>query len=387
MYNFDKGVKRIGTNCSKWDELFLKEGRDDLTPMWVADMDFEVAPAITENLKRVASQGAFGYQYLSEQYYQVIMDWMRTRHDYEVRREEIVYLPNVVSGLRFAVEAVSEPGDEILIPAPVYGPFFKVVSQTGRKIVTTRMNNDNGYYTMDLEDLERKITDKTKAVLFCNPHNPSGRVWNRDELEAFAAVCLKHNIYMISDDIHCELVMKGHKHTFLASLSREAAEKTLTFTSPSKAFNLASIHVANVFITDEVLREKVRTLAAQSFCGECNAFAEAALVGAYGHSGEWLDELISYIEGNIDYFVNDIRENIPQLTVYKPEGTYLVWVDIHNVKPAGTDGRSFLIEKCRTVVNDGTFFGEEGEGFVRFNLACPRSFLLPVLERMKEAFQ
>lgn len=383
MYDFDKGVNRKGTNCVKWDVPFIT---DDITPMWIADMDFEVAPAITENLKAIAEQGAFGYQFLSQKYYDATIKWMKRRHDYEVTKEEIIHLPNVVLGLIFGVQAVTEPGDEILLMTPVYGPFFKVVKSTNRIIVESPMKNENGYYTMDFEDMEKKITDKTKAVIICNPHNPAGRVWTKEELKKLADLCERHNLYILSDDIHSELLTKGHEHTFIASVSEDAKQRSLLFTSPSKAFNLAGIHVANCFIANEEIRTKFKELAEQSFAAEQNSFAEAALVGAYESSEEWLDELNEYIEDNLDYFVDYVQKEIPKLTVYKPEGTYMVWVDFSKTGIPHSELQEYLKNECGVFTNEGLFFGALGEGHLRFNLACPRKSITPVLEKMKEKF-
>lgn len=383
MYHFDEGIERRGTNCVKWDVPFVTS---DVTPMWIADMDFEVAPAITESLQRIAGQGAFGYQFLSDRYYESIINWMKRRHGLELKKEEICYVPNVVMGLSFAVQAVSEAGDEIIIMTPVYGPFFKVVNDNDRVLVESPMKNDDGYYTMDLDDFESRITGKTKAVIFCNPHNPSGRVWRREELQAFADICIKHDLYIISDDIHSELISEGYEHTFISSLSEEIRNRCIVCTSPSKAFNLASIHVANCFIFNEALREKYQAIAERSHAAENNAFAEAALVAAYNDSEEWLTELNCYIDGNLEYFTDYVKREIPSLTVCKPEGTYLVWVDFRKTGVPSEKLHDYLLEECHIASNDGNFFGKQGDGFARFNLACPRSTVVKALEELKAKF-
>lgn len=383
MYHFDEGIERRGTNCVKWDVPFVTP---DVTPMWIADMDFEIAPAITENLQRIAGQGAFGYQFLSEQYYEAVISWMKRRHGLEIRKEEIFYVPNVVLGMSFAVQAVSEIGDEIIIMTPVYGPFFKVTDDNDRVLVESPMKNADGYYTMDLEDFESRITEKTKAVIFCNPHNPSGRVWTREELQAFADICVKHDLYIISDDIHSELISEGHEHTFISSLSEEIRDRCIVCTSPSKAFNLASIHVANCFIFNEALREKYQAVSERSHAAENNAFAEAALVAAYNDSEEWLTELNRYIDGNLEYFTDYVKREIPSLTVRKPEGTYLVWVDFRRTGVPSDKLHDYLLKECHIAANDGNFFGKLGDGFARFNLACPRQTVVKALEILKEKF-
>lgn len=380
MYDFNREIERKGTNCVKWDSDFVT---DNVMPMWIADMDFEAAPAIVKSLQKTVSQGVYGYTFLSEKYYQSVMNWMIRRHEYKLEREEISFVPNVVIGLSFAIQSISEPGDEILVPTPVYGPFFSVVNNNNRILVESPMKNEDGYYTMDFEDLESRITPKTKAVMLCNPHNPSGRVWTHQELEELAAICIRHRLYIISDDIHSELIPKERQHEFIALLSKEVRERTITFTSPSKAFNLAGIHVANAFIHQKDLRDKFNDIKEKSRAAEENVFAEAALTAAYNESEEWLDELNVYLEENIEYFVNYIQKNIPQLKVYKPEGTYLVWVDCRGLNLERKNVHDYLLEKCHIVVNDGEFFGEEGKGFARFNLACPRKNIEIALENLK----
>lgn len=384
MYHFDKGIDRRNTNCEKWDADFVGE---NVLPMWVADMDFEVAPAITERLVKAAKQGAFGYQILSDEYYQAVIDFMKERHDFSVEKDWICYLPNVCLGLFLGVQAVSEIGDEIIIQVPVYGPFFKVVKESGRKLVESRLINENGYYTMDYENLESKISKKTKAMILCNPHNPAGRVWTREELECLVTICKKHDICIISDDIHSDIVTKGSKHTMVASICQEYGVKYICATSVSKPFNLASIHVANFIIEDSEIREKFQYLIRACHVGECNAFAEGALIGAYKESIDWLDEMNVYVEGNFDYFVKEIRENIPALKVRKPEGTYLVWVDFSETGIEPQNLHEYLHRECHILAEEGEFFGKYGSGFERFNLACPRNYVEKAVDILKKHFK
>jgi len=383
MYNFDKGIERRGTSCVKWDEAFVGK---DVLPMWVADMDFEIAPAITKRLVEAAGKGVFGYQFLSDEYYDAIIRFMKDRHEYDVKKEWITYLPDVVFGLHLAVCTFSEPGDEIILMPPVYGPFFRVVEQNNRVIKECWMKNENGYYSMDYDKLEAVVTEKAKAVMLCNPHNPAGRVWTVEELEKLVAICAKYNLPIISDDIHCDIVSKDHKHTMVANICRKMGVKCITLTSPSKPYNLASVHVANAIIEDEGVREKFQDVLAHCHVGHANAFAEAALIGAYDESREWLDMMNAYVEANHEYFAAYIKENIPALRTFKPEGTYLIWVDFTSIDKVDGKPKEFLDEHCKILVNDGEFFGEAGKGFVRFNLACPRSYVKNALETLKEWF-
>ena len=383
MYHFDKGIERKNTNCEKWDADFVG---DNVLPMCVADMDFEIAPAITKRLVKAAQKGAFGYQLLSDDYYQTFIDFMKERHDYSVEKEWICYVPNVCLGLFLAVQTISNLGDEIIIQVPVYGPFFKVVEESGRKLVENRLINKNGQYTMDYDDLEAKITEKTKALILCNPHNPTGRVWTKDELEKLVNICAKHDICIISDDIHSDIISKDHKHTMVTTICQEHGVKCISCTSPSKPFNLASLHVANCIIEDKEIREKFQYLIRANHVGECNAFAEEALVGAYKESLDWLDEMNAYVEENIDYFVKEIEENMPTLKVRKPEGTYLVWVDFTETDVEPEELHEYLQKECGVLAEEGEFFGKYGKGYARFNMACPRGNVEEALRRMKNRF-
>lgn len=382
MYCFDKAIDRTGTNCVKWD-LVSKQGFADVLPMWVADMDFEVSPHIIEEMQKVLNQKVFGYQYTTDEYKDVIVSWMANRHNYHIEKEWICYTPNVVAGLCMSVQAISEPGDEIIIQTPVYGPFYTSIKDNGRVIVESPLKNDNGYYTMDFEDFESKITEKTKAVILCNPHNPCGRVWTREELQTLADICMKHDLYIISDDIHGDLVYKGHEHTVIASLSEAIADKCIVCTAPSKTFNLAGMQIAHCIVKNEALRKKFLEPLGKLHLGSGNSFEEAMVIGAYKYSKQWLDELLEYLEGNMDYFVSFMQKELPQLTVHKPEGTYLMWIDCRALGMNQDELDKFVHEHCKLYVNSGTFFGDEGEGFIRMNLACPRATVEEGLKRLK----
>ena len=384
MYDFDKVIDRTGTNCVKWDDVY-EHGLTDVLPMWVADMDFEVSPYIIEEMQKVLDRKVFGYQYTTDEYEAAIVSWMKRRHHYDIEKDWICYTPNVVSGLCLAIMAVSEPGDEIIIQTPVYGPFYKSIRDNGRVIVENPLKNQDGYYTMDYEDFERKITPKTKAVILCNPHNPCGRVWTEEELKKLADICLKHDLYMISDDIHGDLVYKGHSHTVIAGLSEEIAERCIVYTAPSKTFNLAGMQIAHCIIKNKELRRRFRKPMKQMHLEGGNSFEEAMVIGAYKYSEQWLEELLVYLEGNVDYFVDFVKTRIPKLKVCKPEGTYLMWLDCREIQMDQDQLENFFIKECKLYINDGTFFGEKGRGFMRMNLACPRAFVKEGLERIEKA--
>lgn len=369
MNKFDEEIDRRGTGAIKWDSPFMT---DNINPMWVADMDFKAAPAIQDNLKKAVEHGVYGYKILTDKYYNSIIDWMKNVHNYEVEKEWIAYVPNVVLGLSIAVQAVSRPGDEIIIFTPVYGPFFTSVRYNDRKLVESSMVNEDGYYTMDFKDFENQITEKTKAIILCNPHNPVGRVWKREELEKLADICIRHNLYIISDNIHCEILSKDSRHIFLSLLSEEIASRTIECTAPSKAFNLAGIHVANFIISDAGLREKFLTTLEKALIPAPNILVEPALLGAYEHSKDWLKELNEYLEGNINYFITGIKERVPKISVRKPEGTYLLWLDCRKTGMNSNELRQYFHDKMNLEVNEGSYFGRDGDGFIRINLACPR---------------
>lgn len=386
MTDFDKIVNRRGTNCVKWD---IKElgGREDVLPMWVADMDFEAAPKITAAMQKVMDNKVFGYKFNSPDYKQAIIDWFGRRHQYPIEREWLCYTPNVVSALSIGVQIVSEAGDEIILNTPVYGPFYRAVTDNHRVVRECPMIENNGRYTMDFDTMEKLITDKTKAVMLCNPHNPGGRVWTRDELCRLADICLKHQLYIISDDIHADLTYGGHQHIFMASLSKEIEARCITCTSPSKAFNLAGMQAAHIIIADQELREKFMTPLNVLHMTGGNSFEEAMVVGAYRDSEDWLKEAVAYIEGNVDLFVGGIAKRVPMLKASKPDGTYLVWVDCRSLHLPQDKLMDLFLNQCGLYLNSGLDYGEGGRGFVRVNMACPRKYVEEALKRLENGLK
>lgn len=382
MYNqFDRVPSRKGTCSVKWNRADKKFGGTDLLPMWVADMDFPVAPGVKERLRHVVDTGDFGYCMLSRDYYEAVAGWMERRHGYHVEPEWICYSDGVVTGLRLALEAITEVGDEVLIPTPVYGPFFHTVESLKRVAVCCPLRTEGGRYTFDFTELERRVTPKTRALMLCSPHNPVGRVWERVELETLAAFCLRHNLIVIADEIHHDLVYRHH--TVFPTVSPEIAQRTILCTAPSKTFNIAGIQASNLIIQNLALREKVQMIMAQEHITP-NSFVQAAVLGAYQDSGPWLDQLLSYLEGNIDLFCSTLATELPKLKVCKPEGTYLAWVDCAGLGLTPEMRRRLFVEQCGLAVNDGGDFGEEGRDFVRVNLACPRATVEECLCRLKE---
>ena len=378
---FDEMIPRRGTGSLKWDGADRIFHGKDLLPMWIADMDFPAAPAIQEALHRRVNQRVFGYGMLSPGYYEAVSGWMSRRHGCSVPREWIVFTAGVVAALNFAVQAVTEPGDEILIPSPVYGPFFHAAEDWGRVAVRCPLKEEDLFYTFDFDDMERRITPRTRALMLCSPHNPVGRVWKRQELEALADFCLRHNLVVIADEIHHDLVFQPH--TMFLTVSPEIAQRTILCTAPSKTFNLAGIQASNIIIPNEELRSKYRAVVARHHAFSANSFAETAVVTAYRDSEGWLDALIPYLDGNMALFCGTVAAALPRLRVRRPEGTYMAWVDCTGLGRDPGDLKRFFAEECGLAFNDGASFGPGGAGFMRVNLACPRANVEECLRRLR----
>lgn len=386
MYNFDVVPNRRGTNSIKWDRADKAYGGENLLPMWIADMDFAVAPPIVEALHKKADEAVFGYTFLSDDYYNAVINWMKSRHNFEVAKEEIVYIPGVVPALDFAVQAFCQPGDDVLVEVPVYGPFYSMIKKNGCNIIETPLKNENEYYTFDFEDLESKITEKTKMFMLCSPHNPSGRVWKREELEQLAAICEKHNLLVVSDEIHNDLIIEG-EHIVFATLNEWTANHTITCTAPTKTFNLASVLVSNIIIKDEELRNQFKAKMAAAHTSSASCFVEPVLVAAYNEGAAWVDELMAYVKGNRDYLCDFVAKNLPEITVQPMEGTYLAWLNCEKLGMHGDELKAFIAEKCGLAMNNGSFFGEKWDGYCRMNLACTRETVKKGCELLLEGIK
>lgn len=385
MYNFDDLIDRRNTNCMKWDRLEELFGGTGLLPLWVADMDFSVPPAVLKAIKERTNHPIFGYNYSSDEYYQAVISWMKRRHNWNIDREWILFTPGVVPALSYSVKAYTEPDDNIIIQSPVYQPFYTTIENNGRNIITNPLIYRDGRYFMDYEDLEAKIDSKTKLLILCSPHNPVGRVWTKEELTKLGEICLKNDIIIISDEIHFDIVYKGYDHTVLANVSPEIRERCIICTAPSKTFNIAGLQISNIIIPNNELREKYSLELEKDHIIRPNVFGEEALVAAYNESEDWLDSLLEYLEKNRDFFISFVDKNIPQLKVVKPEGTYLLWVDFSDLGMNSEELRDFLVNKCKLAVNPGEMFGKESGLFQRFNIGCPRSILEEALIRIEKA--
>lgn len=383
-YNFDELVPRRGSNSYKWDSA----GSEDVLPMWVADMDFRTAPAVVEALRKRVEHGIFGYVKVPAAYYDAIGDWFKRRHSWRVEKDWILFTTGVVPALSAVIKALTHPGDKVLVQTPVYNCFFSSIRNDECEMVANPLIYRNGAYSIDFDDLEKKAADpRVKLLLLCNPHNPAGRVWTRHELTRIGEICLRNDVFVVADEIHCELVYPGHQYIPFASISEDFLHSSVTCTSPSKAFNLAGLQVANIFAANPAVRKKIdKALNVNEVC-EINPFAVEALIAAYNEGEEWLEELKQYLLGNYNYLKRFFEEQLPQFPVLALEGTYLVWVDCSVLKQSSEEIVKMLLEKEMLWVNEGSMYGEAGEGFIRINIACPRQLLIEGLNRIARALK
>lgn len=380
-YDFDKIISRRGTNSYKWDSM--PEGKDVL-PLWVADMDFCTAPAITEALARRVNHGIFGYVRVPDEYYTAVIRWFERRHKWTVSKEWMIYTSGVVPAISAVIKALTEPGDSVVVQTPVYNCFFSSIRNNGCNIVTNPLKYEDDTYHIDFDDLERKVKNPgVKLMLLCNPHNPAGRVWTREELCRIGEICMQNNVKVISDEIHCELVYPGHTYTPYASLGEEHLWNSVTSVSPSKSFNIAGLQIANIIARDETIRKRIdRAININEVC-DVNPFGIEATIAAYNEGDDWLLELLDYLKANYDYMCEFFHTYLSQIPVTKLEGTYLVWTDCRALHLPSDTLQTSLLETTGLQLNSGTMYGAEGEGFLRWNIACPRPVLQDALKRFK----
>lgn len=383
-YDFDEIISRRNSNSYKWDAV-MEEG---VLPMWVADMDFRTAPAVVEVLRKRMDHGIFGYTKVPPIYYDAIINWFTRRHGWQIDRDWIIYTSGVVPALSAIIKALTVPGDRVLVQTPVYNCFFSSIRNNGCEIVANPLVYTNGTYRIDFDDLARKATDpKVKLLLLCNPHNPVGRVWTRAELMCIGEICLRNDVLVVADEIHCELVYSGHTYIPFASISDDFRNRSVTCTSPSKAFNLAGLQIANIFAADESVRVKIdKAINLNEVC-DVNPFGVEALVAAYNDGEEWLEELKCYLSDNYLYMRTFFNKYLPQFPVVKLEGTYLVWVDCSVLNRSSKEIAEILLKAEKLRINEGSMYGEAGEGFIRINIACPRQILIDGLNRLKRGLK
>lgn len=383
-YNFDEIIPRRGTNSYKWDSA----GDAGILPMWVADMDFRTAPPVVEALRKRAEHGIFGYVRVPDAYYAAVTNWFARRHDWQIEKGWIIYTTGVVPALSAVIKALTVPGDKVMVQTPVYNCFFSSIRNNGCGMIANPLIYRNGTYQIDFADLEQKAADPSvKVLLLCNPHNPAGRVWTKQELTRIGDICIRNNVWVIADEIHCELVFPGHTYIPFASISQEFLMHSVTCTSPSKAFNLAGLQIANIISADTDIRIKIdKAINVNEVC-DVNPFGVEALMAAYNDSEEWLEELKQYLFANYNYLRTYFAECLPEFPVSMLEGTYLVWVDCSVLNQSSDKIVKTLLEKEKLWVNEGGLYGEAGEGFIRINIACPRQQLIEGLNRLRRALK
>ena len=382
VMNFDDGVNRINTNSVKYDKYKenFNTDKDDIIPMWIADMDFKTCDEITKALQTKLITGNLGYDTVNG-YYEAVEDWMKKRHGLKITKEDIVYTPGVVTAINFLLKILVKENDKVLVQSPVYHSFFRVLNENNCDIVQSELELNNNRYEINFEEFERQISTGVKVFILCNPHNPVGRVWEKEELERLVEICESYKVFIISDEIHSDLIFKGYKHNSLTTVSPYYKDNIVTLTAPSKTFNLAGLYTSNVIITNEKIRKKYKNL----FSTDPNVLGAVALIAAYTKGEKWLEELLVYIENNYNYVNDYISKNIPKIKVIKQEGTFLTWLDCRELRLSDEDLDRFFIDKAKLALSSGAVFGNGGSGFMRMNIGCPLNTIKEALCRLKIA--
>ena len=385
-YNFDEVIDRRDTNAVKLERCKALFGTEDVLPLWVADMDFRTPDFIIDAIQKRLEHPILGYTMPSKSFYSASISWIKEHHDWNIQRDWFGFLPGIVPGLSFAVQSLTKPGDEIIVQPPVYYPFFHVIEKNHRVLVQNQLKEDNGKFVMDFDDLEKKFTSKTKLFILCNPHNPGGRVWTIDELRRFTAICEKHQVTIVSDEIHADMVLPGKtKHTPLATVSAWSEQNTVTFMAPTKVFNMPGLISSAYIIPNAELRHRFVEFLEASEMNSGNMFAYTAAVAAYENGDEWRKQMLDYVQGNIDFVADFLKKNVPQIKPMIPEASFLVWLDCKDLGMETDELHKFFSLKAGLGLNKGTIFGPGGEYHLRLNVACSRSILEKAMKQLKEA--
>lgn len=383
-YNFDEIIDRTGTDSVKWDAVETRWGRNDLIPMWVADMDFRTAPFVVEALKKRLEHEVLGYTFACDDWAKSIINWLQQRHDWTITKEMLTFTPGIVRGLAFAIHCFTKKGDKVMVMPPVYHPFFLVTEKNEREVVYSPLELKDGQYYIDFERF-RKDVQGCKLLILSNPHNPGGRVWTKEELSQIAEICDESGTLVISDEIHADLTLSPYKHPTFALISEKARMNSLVFMSPSKAFNMPGLASSYVIIENEEIRHRFHEyMEASEFC-EGHMFAYLSVAAAYSNGTEWLEQMLAYISANIDFTENYLKEHIPAIKMIRPQASYLIFLDCRDLGLSQKDLNRLFVEDAHLALNDGTTFGKEGEGFMRLNIACPMATLTKALEQLKQA--
>lgn len=382
--DFDELINRRNTGCVKWDGIKEVYGREDVLPLWIADMDFKSEQRVIDAIIDRANHGVFGYPMASGKTFKPFIDWNKRRNNLIIDPDWIITCPGVAAGFCQAVLAFTKVGEKVMIQTPVYPPFHAAVKNNNRVMIENELVEDDGYYTIDFDDFEKKIKDNdVKLFILCNPHNPVGRVWTKEELEKMAEICLKYDVKIFSDEIHSDLMLYGNKFTSLLSMDEKYKKVLIAAMAPSKTFNIAGLVASIMIIPEEGIRNELKQISGALATEGLNIFGYTALEAAYKYGEQWLEEVLMYMELNADYMDDFIKQNMPEIKYKKPEGTYLGWLDFRNIFSSQDKLDNFLINKAKVGLNSGITFGKNGEGFARINLGCQKSILIKALNRIK----
>jgi len=386
-YDFDKLINRKQTRSYKWDQVEPLFGDADILPLWVADMDYPCLPEIKEALIKRAELGAYGYAIRPKSYFESIIAWYKRRHSWDIKQSWIVDVPSVVTTLSLSIDLFTHVGDKVLIQTPVYYPFYDVIKGNNREIVKNPLHLINYKYEMDFEALEDAFKSGVKLMLLCNPHNPGGRVWDKKTLEQLADLAVKYQVIVVSDEIHCDLVLEGYRYTPFASLSEEVAQLTITAIAPTKTFNIPGLHISSAIISNPELKQRFEKRVNVLSIHMANHFAQDAVEAAYNHGDDWVDELLQYVAANQHYAVSYLAKHAPIIKPMVSEGTYLLWLDCTAISTDPASLKQLMHKEAKVAFNEGSMFGEEGKGWLRVNLACPRYILEEAMQRFVKAVQ
>ncbi|MBQ8484631.1 MAG: pyridoxal phosphate-dependent aminotransferase [Bacteroidaceae bacterium] len=383
-YDFDEIIARKGTDCVKYDAVEELWGRNDLLPMWVADMDFRTPDFIINSIRKQLDQGVLGYTQPCRGWYDNIIQWVNKRHGLKVQKEDICFVPGIVRGIVFALNCFTQPGDKVMVLPPVYHPFFLVTEHNNRQVVYNHLDIYDGQVHINFERFEQDIKG-CKLLIFCNPHNPGGRVWKVEELQRVADICKRSGTLVVSDEIHADLTLPRYKHNSFSSVSEAARMNSITFMAPSKAFNMPGLCSSYSLIFNPEIRERFNIFMEASEYSMGNMFAYSACAAAYEQGEDWLNQMLAYVQDNIDFTEQFLKDNIPAISMLKPQASYLIFLDCRKLGLSQEELVNLFVEKAHLALNDGTMFGKEGEGFMRLNVGCPRSVLEMALQQLKEA--
>jgi cystathionine beta-lyase len=387
-YDFDKVIDRTNTNSLKFDFAVERNKPADILPLWVADMDFAAPDEVLSALQQKAAHGIFGYSEPKQDYFDAIHNWFLTRHGWDMNTKNLVLSCGVVAAICTLIRVLTQKGESVIICQPVYYPFEASIVQNGRKLVVSELINRDGEYSIDFDDFERKIIENdVKLFILCNPHNPVGRVWKRSELERLGDICLKHNVFVVSDEIHCDFTYQGFTHTVFASIKPAFEKHCAVCTAPSKTFNLAGLHNANIYIADERVRKAyLDELESQGY-SQSNIMGIVGAQAAYTYGADWVDQLKEYLSKNLDFVREFLKANLPQLKLIEPQGTYLIWIDCRALGLSERELKNLIVNKAGLWLDDGYIFGKGGSGFERINIACPRVTLERALKQLQSAIE